>query len=145
MSASSLGKDTISPKWLHPKITSRTPSFCSQYFIYVKSWQMQFTAFKKTSALNKLASCWPCISPSPTAELDLPRVLLIVTTSIPHFWAIAESVPTISSHSSNLPIQRLLVQFTPSMSMSDTSLSLVSSANCWGCTRSLHLCHYWRY
>lgn len=48
----------------HPHFAANT--------LYVKSWQMQFITFKKTSALNKLASCWPCISPSPIAELDLP-------------------------------------------------------------------------
>lgn len=136
----------ISPKWHHHKITSRTPSFCNQYVIHQKLANGVYNiqkdlCFKQASPML----AWYLSPWTKWQSWICPCAPLSVTSSTPELWATAESATTTSPHSSRIPSQRLLVQFPPSMSMSDTSLSLVSSANCWGCTRSLHLCHYWRY
>lgn len=136
----------ISPKWHHLKITTRTPSLCNQYFLCQKLANAVYNIQK--DLCFKEGSPMLALYLSPWARWQswiCPCALLSVTTSIPDFWATAESAPTASPHSSSVPIQRLLIQFPPSVSMSDTSLSFVSSANCWGCPQSLLLCHYWRY
>lgn len=60
------------PKWHHLKISGRTSSFCSHYFIGQKLVNAVYNTQNISASDTKQASCWPCICLSQVAELNLP-------------------------------------------------------------------------
>lgn len=62
----------MSPKWHHLKITGRTSSFCSQYFICQKLVNAVYNMQKTSASDTKQAPHWPCICLSQVTKLNLP-------------------------------------------------------------------------
>lgn len=62
----------MSPKWHHLKITGRTSSFCSQYFICQKLVNAVYNMQKTSASDTKQAPHWPCICLTQVAKLNLP-------------------------------------------------------------------------